>query len=34
MANLDLLSIGDANLDAFIVPSESETLCEIDTKNH
>lgn len=32
MANLDLLSIGDANLDAFIVPSESETLCEIDTK--
>lgn len=32
MANLDLLSIGDANLDAFIVPSESESLCEIDTK--
>ncbi len=32
MANLDLLSVGDANLDAFIVPSESETLCEIDTK--
>ncbi|MDP3917581.1 MAG: carbohydrate kinase family protein [Candidatus Woesebacteria bacterium] len=32
MANFDLLSIGDANLDAFIVPSESETLCDIDTK--
>lgn len=32
MSNFDLLSIGDANLDAFIVPSESETLCDIDTK--
>lgn len=32
MNALDLLSIGDANLDAFIVPSESETLCDIDTK--
>lgn len=32
MINLDLLSIGDANLDAFIIPSESESLCEIDTK--
>lgn len=32
MANLDLLSIGDANLDAFIVPSESESLCDINTK--
>lgn len=32
MANLDLLSIGDANLDAFIVPSESEALCNVDTK--
>jgi len=32
MSNMDLLSIGDANLDAFIVPSESETLCDIDTK--
>ena len=31
-ANLDLLSIGDANLDAFIVPSESESLCNINTK--
>lgn len=30
--SLDLLSVGDANLDAFIVPSESESLCEIDTK--
>lgn len=32
MAVLDLLSVGDANLDSFIVPSESESLCEIDTK--
>lgn len=28
----DLLSIGDANLDAFIQPSESEALCDINTK--
>lgn len=32
MSSLDLLSIGDANLDAFIQPSESESLCDIDTK--
>lgn len=32
MASLDLLSIGDANLDVFIAPSESESLCEIDSK--
>jgi ribokinase len=32
MSNLDLLSVGDANLDVFIVPSESESLCNIDTK--
>lgn len=32
MSSFDLLSIGDANLDAFIVPSESESLCDIDTK--
>jgi len=30
MANLDLISIGDASLDVFITPSESEALCEID----
>ena len=30
--NLDLLSIGDVNLDAFIEPSESESLCDINTK--
>jgi len=30
--NLDLLSIGDASLDVFITPSESETLCRIDDK--
>lgn len=32
MSNLDLLSVGDANLDSFIVPSESEALCNINTK--
>ncbi len=32
MPSLDLLSIGDANLDAFVQPSESESLCDIDTK--
>src|SRR3989344_9596551 len=30
--SFDLLSVGDANLDAFISPSESESLCNIDTK--
>lgn len=29
---MDLLSIGDVNLDAFVNPSESEALCNIDTK--
>ncbi len=32
MDSFDLLSIGDANLDAFILPSESESLCDINTK--
>lgn len=32
MSNLDLLSVGDANLDAFITPTESESLCDINTK--
>jgi ribokinase len=32
MASLDLLSVGDVNLDAFLVPSESESLCDINTK--
>ena len=32
MSNLDLLSVGDANLDVFISPSESESLCDINTK--
>lgn len=32
MNNLDLLSIGDANLDVFISPTESESLCDINTK--
>lgn len=30
--NLDLLSIGDASMDVFITPTESETLCQIDDK--
>src|SRR4030066_210855 len=30
MAKLDLISIGDASLDVFISPIESEALCEID----
>jgi sugar/nucleoside kinase (ribokinase family) len=28
----DLLTIGDASLDVFVTPSESEAVCEIDTK--
>lgn len=32
MSNFDLLSVGDANLDAFISPSESEALCDLNTK--
>lgn len=32
MADFDLLSIGDANLDCFIEPAESESLCRIDSK--
>lgn len=32
MANLDLLTIGDASIDTFLIPSESESLCRIDTK--
>ncbi len=30
--NSDLLSIGDASIDVFMTPLESETLCRIDTK--
>ncbi|MGB6882098.1 MAG: carbohydrate kinase family protein, partial [Microgenomates group bacterium] len=29
---LDLLSIGDASMDVFITPTESETLCKLDDK--
>jgi sugar/nucleoside kinase (ribokinase family) len=32
MSQFDLLSIGDATLDSFMIPVESETLCRIDTK--
>jgi len=33
MANLDLLSIGDASLDVFMTPTESESLCEMHEKD-
>lgn len=32
MANFDLLTIGDASIDVFMTPQESETLCKVDTK--
>lgn len=32
MTNLDLLSIGDASIDTFMTPLESETICKLDTK--
>ena len=32
MKGLDLLSIGDASLDVFITPTESETLCQLNDK--
>lgn len=32
MENFDLLSIGDASIDTFMTPLESETLCKVDTK--
>ncbi|HLE49001.1 MAG TPA: carbohydrate kinase family protein [Patescibacteria group bacterium] len=32
MNNLDLLSIGDSSLDAFIFPTESESLCQLNDK--
>jgi sugar/nucleoside kinase (ribokinase family) len=32
MENIDLLSIGDATIDTFMTPLESETLCTIDRK--
>src|SRR5947207_11460448 len=28
----DLLSIGDASLDSFVTPTESQTLCKLDTQ--
>lgn len=31
--NLNLLSIGDATIDAFLVPTETETLCDLDDRN-
>lgn len=33
MDKFDLISIGDATRDVFITPSESDTLCQIDTKD-
>lgn len=32
MNNLDLLSIGDASIDVFMTPTETETLCQVNTK--
>ena len=32
MSDLQLLSVGDASLDVFLVPTESEALCTMDTK--
>lgn len=32
MENFDLLSIGDSTIDVFMTPTESETVCRIDTK--
>lgn len=32
MAKFDLVTIGDASLDVFITPTESETLCRLDNK--
>src|SRR5689334_16174164 len=32
MENFDILSIGDASIDTFMTPLDSETLCEIDKK--
>ncbi|OGM06085.1 hypothetical protein A2125_00540 [Candidatus Woesebacteria bacterium GWB1_43_5] len=32
MSNFDLISIGDASIDVFLNPSESESLCEVDGK--
>ena len=32
MDNFDLLSIGDASIDTFMTPLESETLCRLDSK--
>lgn len=32
MPTIDLLSVGDATLDVFMTPTESETLCRLDSK--
>ncbi len=32
MDNFDLLSIGDASIDTFMTPMESETMCRLDSK--
>ncbi len=31
--NFELLSVGDASLDTFIEPTESQTMCKLDTKD-
>ncbi len=32
MNNLELLSIGDASIDVFLIPTESEALCQVNSK--
>ena len=32
MSDLELLSVGDATLDVFLAPTESEALCTLDNK--
>lgn len=32
MNNLDLLSVGDASIDIYLTPTESESLCQVDDK--
>jgi len=31
--NFELLSVGDASIDVFMTPTESETMCKLDTKD-
>lgn len=33
MADFELLSVGDASVDTFVTPTESQTMCKLDTKD-